>query len=247
MFLTHNQPFLNFDQHIDVDGLIAMKPFLSAFIARNHHLLKPTKYVGGNFAKNQLGVGDFQQAFLNNPHIVSDQKLRTILTDLVNCDQFGNYVVFEEDVVTGIFSIIPRYCKNYLTKHLFSECVALSEDSQLDFFYQWLDRQDIFSEYGRVTFFVNYTGSSTPMHTDYPNANQANTDEFILFGISPSKQLFLFDTQTNQKIYLTGYCNWFNTNNYHGTEPVEKACYSIRVDGIFSDTFRQRALHSSLS
>jgi hypothetical protein len=243
MFLTHNHPFLNFDHVVDIDGLLAIKPYISAFIAKNHHLLKPTKYRSDVNLHKRPGVTDYLNQFKANPGIITDPKLREIVTDLLNCDQFGNYIVFEQDVVAGTFSIIPRYSLDYNTKHHAAECVALSEDQQLAFFYEWLDRQAIFSDYGRVTLFINYPGTSGPLHHDYPDASKPNQDEFVLINFSPSKKKFyLIDNDTDARVYPSGYCNWFNTSNIHGSDPAEQACYSLRVDGLFSDAFKQRAL-----
>lgn len=243
MFLTHNRPFLNLDHLLDIDSLLAIKPYISAFIARNHHLLKPSKFRSGHFNGREHGINDYQDQFKADPNIIADPNLREIVTDLLNCDQFGNYIVFEQDVAAGTFSITPRYGLDYYTKHHAAECVALPEDQQFAFFYEWLDRQDIFSEYGRVTLFINYTGVHTAVHTDYVNSSQPSVDEFVWINFSPDrKKFYLVNNETDEKIYSSGYCNWFNTSNHHGTDPTKQSCYSLRVDGSFSDTFRQRAL-----
>jgi hypothetical protein len=243
MFLTHNLPFLNFDHLLDIDGLLAIKPYVSAFIAKNHHLLKPTKFRSDMNCPKKPGVNDYQDKFKANPSIIADPKLRETVTDLLNCDQFGNYIVFEQDVAAGTFSMIPRYCLDYSTKHHATECVAMPEDQQFAFFYEWLDRQDIFSDYGRVTLFINYPGTSGTLHHDYPDASKPNQDVFVLINFRPdNKKFYLVDNKTNEKIYSSGYCNWFNTSNIHGADPAEQASYTLRIDGLFSDAFKQRAL-----
>ena len=111
------------------------------------------------------------------------------------------------------------------------------------FFYEWLNSQNIFSDFGRVSLFINYQGASGTLHHDYPDASNPNQDEFILINFNPkSKKFYLIDNNTDEKVYLTGHCNWFNTSNIHGSDPVPQACYSLRVDGLFSDAFKQRSL-----
>lgn len=245
MFLSHNQPFLNFDHLVDVNGLLAIKPYVSAFIAKNHHLLKPTKFHGVLFKDNNLGnlgIHDYLDEFKNDPDTISDPKLREVVFDLVKCDQFANYVVFEQEVTSCTFHVVPRYALKYSTKHHASECVALPEDQQFAFFYEWLDRQGIFSDYGRVTLWVNYPGAYSAMHTDYADNSVPAPDEFIWIDFAPDrKKFFLFDVENNQKIYSSGHCNWFNTNNHHGSDPAPQACYSLRVDGVFCEEFKRRA------
>jgi hypothetical protein len=243
MFLTHNRPFLNFDHLLDIDSLLAIKPYISAFIAKNHHLLKPSKFRSGHFNGREYGISDYQDQFKADHNIITDPKLRETVTDLLNCDQFGNYIVFEQDVAAGTFSIIPRYSLDYNTKHCATECVAMPEDRQFAFFYEWLDRQNIFSDYGRVTLFINYTGAHSAVHSDYIDTSQPSVDEFVWINFSPvRKKFYLVNNETDEKIYSSGYCNWFNTTNNHGSDPAKQACYSLRVDGLFSDAFKLRAL-----
>jgi len=241
MFLAHNQPFLNFDHLIDLNSLLAIKPYVSAFIAKNHHLLKPTKFYGSLFKDGSLGTHDYHDEFNTNPGVIADPKLREVVFDLCKSDQFANYIVFEKDVTACTFTITSRYALKYSTKHRATECVALLEDKQFDFFYEWLDRQAIFADYGRVVLFINYHGGYSPVHTDYVDASQPSADEFLWIDFAPDrKKFYLLDVETNQKIYSSGHCNWFNTNNHHGSDPAPQACYSLRVDGVFSDAFKQR-------
>lgn len=247
MLLTYNRPFLNFDHHLDIDGLLEIKPYISAFIAKNHHLLKPTKFQSDwdffHMENPPPGVNDYLTKFRANPDIILDPNLREIVTNLLNCDQYGSYIVFEQDVLWGTFSMAIRYSKDYMTKHRAAECTAQLEDKQFAFFYEWLDKQAIFNEYGRVNLFINYQGSNGPTHRDYPDASQPNQDEFILINFNPNnKKLFVIDNDTNEKIYISGYCNWFNTSNLHGSDPAPQACYSLRVDGVFSEEFKQRTM-----
>jgi len=242
MFLAHNQPFLNFDHLVDVNRLLAIKPYVSAFIAKNHHLLKPTKFYGSLFKDGSLGTHDYQDEFNTDPGIIADPKLREVVSELCKSDQFANYIVFEQDVTACTFTITSRYALDYVTKHHATECVALPEDTQLAFFYDWLDRQEIFSDYGRTTLFINYPGGYSPIHTDYADASRPALDEFIWIDFAPNrKKFFLLDVKTDQKIYPSGHCNWFNTNTHHGSDPAPQACYSLRVDGVFSEAFKQRA------
>lgn len=245
MFLTHNQPIMNLDHLVDTESLMAMKPFISAFVARNFHLLKPNKFISGNFDSGEKGIYDYFLEYKNNLHSLPEN-LQPVVQNLINNDLFGNWIVFEQDVATGNFLITLRYIgQSYQTKHLASQCVALPEDSQMQFFYDWLDGQQIFNQYGRVAMFVNFQHSVGKMHVDYYNSRDANHDEFIWIGFSAHKKLFVYDPTTQQKVYATGHCNWFNTGNWHGTDPVEQACYSIRIDGVFSQEFKRRMSQST--
>lgn len=242
MFLTCNRPFLNFDDFVDVKSLLEIKPHFSAFIAKNLHLLKPTKLGSGNFlSPSIMGVNDFHSRLEQEQAGIADQDLKLTLEELYRNDLYGNYLMFEKDIIAAPLTLLLRYSKNYEHKHLASQAIALPHDQSFGFFYKWLDQQNIFKEYGRVCMFVNYPGSSSPVHRDWANTDQSNNDEFLWINFSERKRFFLYNPDSNEKTYITGHCNWFNTGNFHGSDPVEYACYTARVDGVFSDAFKAKA------
>jgi hypothetical protein len=239
MFLTNNQAIYNFDHLVDIESLIKLRPYISGFVARNFHLLKPNKFISGNFDSGKKGIYDHFLEYKENLDSL-DPTLKDMIQTLIDYDKFGNWVIFENETVTGNCVINCRYLKkSYKLKHLASECVAVPEDVEMTAFYHWLDNQHIFDQYGRVAMFVNLQNCFNPMHVDHYDSRDANNDEFVWISFSSHKRFFVYDAITKEKIYAKGHCNWFNTGNWHGTDPAEQACYSIRVDGVFSQQFRQ--------
>ena len=238
MYTVNNKLFTNFDHLVDINGLLTLKPQISAFIALNGYRINPTKFSTDNFlTPNLLGITDLQIEAKQHPEKFGNPD---IVNDLLLNDQFGSYIIFEQDVVHNVNSFVLRYPMNYKLKHLAKECCRIPEDTKFNFFYNWLDNQHIFSDYGSVSFFINYPGSFTPIHKDYPRVDEANSDEFIWIKFNQHKQFFLYNNNTEEKIYAPGYCNWFNTGNWHGSDPVTQASYTLRVDGIFSDEFKSK-------
>jgi hypothetical protein len=51
----------------------------------------------------------------------------------------------------------------------------------------------------------------------------------------------VLNEKTNEKLYVRSYSAWFDTvNQFHGTDAAPGLCFSIRVDGVFSDALRER-------
>ena len=244
--------YLNLDQHLDVPGLMELKPRISAFIANNGQYLRPVKYRHGSVLDHTLfGIPDFQHKFELEPEKYPHADL---IRDCISKDTFGTYIAFEEDnVIEGSYSLNLRYPTDFKKKHLAAYCQLIAADQQFDFFYQWLEQQQIFSDYGRVNFFVTPKGSKTEIHRDYLNSttdrslltaeqlvhitDSAESEQFILINFSNRKKLFLYNDVDNQKIAVDGTCVWFDASNYHGTEPVTQSAYSLRIDGVFTDSF----------
>lgn len=243
MYTTFNKPSVNLDELIDLDSLLKLKPLVSLFAAKNMHLAKPLKLKQSSFYQStSKGIVDYQNEFYKDP--TSFENPETIQYLLDN-DLFGSYIVFEKEVVYGCKTLYLRYLTgSYYKKHLASECKAQPVDHEFEFFYSWLDKQNIFKEYGRVQIFINEPGSETALHRDYPEETLPtageSADEFIWITLDKRKQLYIYDEITNEKFYLTGYCNWFNSKALHGADPCMWANYSIKVDGVFSEEFRNK-------
>lgn len=242
MLKVNNQLFQNFDHLVDLESLIKLKPLMSAYIAKNQQFCLPTKFTRETLPPSDVsrtGILDAVNDFRKNKDSY-DPLMQEMVQDLVNKDLFGSYIIFEDEIILASFSLNVRYIKeSFEKKHLASGVGKRDTDHDFDFFYQWLDKQNIFSEYGRVMFFINYTGSNQQIHFDPIYEGKEKPDEFILINLFPNeKNLYLIDLETNEKFYSDGHINWFDTENFHGADTVSRSCYTLRVDGIFSETFK---------
>jgi hypothetical protein len=62
-------------------------------------------------------------------------------------------------------------------------------------------------------------------------------EHFITLCPRRNKRLFLWDEERRQKTYVVSRAYWFNDHGYHGVEKDPFFRYSIRVDGVFCDSF----------
>jgi hypothetical protein len=93
------------------------------------------------------------------------------------------------------------------------------------------------------------TGRMLIMYDDAPNEVPAHRDhvesevlhDFVWFRTNQNKRFYVLNYQTNEKQYVEGYSAWFDTvNQFHGSDAYDGLAFSIRVDGIFTDDFKQR-------
>jgi hypothetical protein len=83
------------------------------------------------------------------------------------------------------------------------------------------------------------TATSVPAHRDHLNTDVCNN--FIWFRTNLKKPFYMLNHRTNEKLPVESYSAWFDTvNQFHGSDPQDGLSFSIRVDGIFTDEFRQR-------
>jgi hypothetical protein len=88
---------------------------------------------------------------------------------------------------------------------------------------------------GRILFFINQLGSYTATHCDYADRNSLK-DQFIWINVFQKKSFFVLD-ENWKKQYLLGEINTFDNATWHGSEPAKHSCFTIRIDGLFSDEF----------
>lgn len=97
-----------------------------------------------------------------------------------------------------------------------------------------------FKEIGRVHLLGLGAHDHANIHRDQNPQTYKKLDEFISFCPEGNKRLFVWNEASEQKTYLTSKVYWFNNVDYHGVEADPFFRYSIRVDGVFTESFRKK-------
>jgi hypothetical protein len=96
-----------------------------------------------------------------------------------------------------------------------------------------------FKETGRILIIYDNAAKEVPPHRDHLETDVCN--EFIWFRTNLTKPFYVLNHLNGEKKYVKSYSAWFDTvNQFHGSERVEGLSFSIRVDGKFSDEFREK-------
>jgi hypothetical protein len=96
-----------------------------------------------------------------------------------------------------------------------------------------------FQATGRMMIMYDDAPREVPAHRDHVETEICH--EFIWFRTSMRKPFYMLNYQTGEKKYVESYSAWFDSvNQFHGGDAVEDLCFSIRVDGKFTDQFRAR-------
>lgn len=109
---------------------------------------------------------------------------------------------------------------------------------EFEFVMDWIKKQNVFAEIGRVQFFINGDGHGTPIHRDY--ANKSHSDEFIWINFFENKKFFIYDSDENVKHYITERSAIFDNHQWHGGDSSPGMGVSLRVDGMFSKKFIEK-------
>lgn len=103
----------------------------------------------------------------------------------------------------------------------------------------WIDQLPIFSHVGRAYFLIIEPGGTSIEHCD-PSPNPDKYREFIHIRSDVHRPFYIRDKDTGQKFYMKEKAVYFNDQDFHGGEPINRASYALRIDGIFTDSFRNQ-------
>ena len=96
-----------------------------------------------------------------------------------------------------------------------------------------------FAATGRMLIMYDALGRAVSAHRDHEDTGLCH--EFIWMRTNLSKPFYLLDPENGQREYVAGHSAWFDTvNQFHGADATGELSFSIRVDGVFSDEFRNQ-------
>ena len=96
-----------------------------------------------------------------------------------------------------------------------------------------------FKATGRMLIMYDDVDRPVPAHRDHIETDTCH--EFVWFRTNLRKPFFMLNHKTGEKKYVESYSAWFDTvNQFHGTDACEGLSFSIRVDGVFTDEFKER-------
>jgi hypothetical protein len=111
----------------------------------------------------------------------------------------------------------------------------------------WLENlveQKVFKHLGRIIFFKSEHDCLMPLHRDLilPDEHDyfPHRHEFIHVRPNLDKPFYIWDAETDEKILTDKQAIWFNDQDWHAGGRVNKQSYSLRIDGPFTDEFRER-------
>jgi len=107
---------------------------------------------------------------------------------------------------------------------------------------------EIFESLHSATLFVLEAGGIPWEHFDPEVSNNEKEilSEFIHFKTDLDRPFYLFDSEQNSRTYVNTRVAWWNESDWHGGEPILRSTYTLRINGIFTDSFKKRILEQDV-
>ncbi len=101
----------------------------------------------------------------------------------------------------------------------------------------------IFSSLHSATLMTLEAGGIPWEHNDPETVNEEGLiAEFIHFKTDLDRPFYMIDPSTKEKVYINTRVAWWDENDWHGGEPINRPTYTLRINGRFSDEFRRKII-----
>ena len=106
---------------------------------------------------------------------------------------------------------------------------------------------NIISQIGRVMFFVCDHNGRAFEHRDIgaesfkdKHEYTPHRNEFIHIRPRTKRGFYIWDPDTQNKVYINSHAAWWHDQDWHGGEESKEVEYSVRIDCVFTEDFRKK-------
>jgi hypothetical protein len=256
----NNQPYIDLAPHINIAAFQSMQPeilrgfALAREYAKEGTWMKPGfDQTCGSYMWNWKPIYKAIEEFQALPE---DDPIRIGGWDLwLNAKDFSSRNLFTRYVKMAMGAYDP-----YIYYFLWEEgswddrTAARKLTPEAEYFpnvVRWVEdmiTNGIFEHIGRVIFFHCEADGLPFEHRDLDAKNGILSDtgytphrnEFIHIRPNTKKGFYVWDPETKNKVYLNTCAAWWNDQDWHGGDQIKEQSYSLRIDGKFTERFREK-------
>lgn len=243
--------------HIELDSFIDLKKFDDLHLDISSGLAIADKFSKCGSLKNPIDHKDMSYDITFKPLSDAYKEYQQLQDD--SCVKIqGEYLRKNFDNKT--FSLFLKYFyEAYDTYALYNLWVSppgwkktrpernLTEEAKyFPSLISWIDNlinNNVFSYVGRVYILTQQGGGVSLEHRDpLSDSESFLTDEFIHIKSNINRPYYLYNPVEKKKYYIKSRASWWNSTDIHGGDSVLYTSYAIRIDGLFTDDFKNKIL-----
>lgn len=235
----NNHPYLDLSPYIDIDSLRNMHKEICFGLAKST----------SNTTIYGTGLGDLndRKSFMDlaKKYNASADQFDKEIFDTLDWNQRAIFFKLYEDMynasrVVTLRDMPPeKRFENYFFKGKEKFTEPTKNADHFPKLLDWIYNLPIFSEIGRIIFFLNEHDCSLQVHMDSPKRFR-HREEFIWLNPTGKKRFWILDPDTREKTYIEAPAAFFNSLDWHGGDAIPTYEYSLRIDGKFTDSFREQ-------
>ena len=255
------KPYIDLEPFLDMNGFAALHPEICRGLALSREYAKEGSWIEpGHAYKDMSYTVDWkpvQDAFKEYQALSSDDPIKIAGQDIFPKD-FKDYK--QRNLFTRYLKAALGANDPYNYYFLWEEGDWNSRNIEKDkteesrFFpgvVSWVENlvvQNIISKIGRVMFFVCEPDGLQWEHRDLYGKNgmlasnqyTPHRSEFIHLRYKTKRGFYLWDYENCSKTFINSRAAFFNDQDWHGGDRGKEQTYSLRVDCVFTDEFREK-------
>lgn len=245
----NGRPFINLDSYIDITGFKSLHYKICKGIVKSKYKKE------GNIV--QMGGWDNQYDVTWKPtcfaleeyyNLPEDHEIRQIGRDIGELKNRDEFVLFLKLALGAYdaYQFVFLKTEEGGWESRFKEKQWTPDAQCFPELKEWLEKLvgTVFTHLGRVILFKAEHDCIMPMHRDLIAPTEVDyfdhRHEFLHLRANLDKPFYIWDPDTDRKITVDSHATFFNDQDWHAGGRTNKQTYSIRVDGVFTEEFRQR-------
>lgn len=239
VFGINNSPYIDLKNHIDLESYDKLHPKICSGFVKAGHLIINGSHVINDGSINPGEFKPLYEAYTELQSLPEDHPIKQMSQGL-DYNQLTTYVKY----ALGGYDLYSRYV-------LFENCeeeIILGEVAgyfpEVIEWIQDLKKSGVFQKIQGATFFLLEAGGVPFEHHD-PAADEESQKyipEFIHIKTDLDRPFYLIDPTSKEKTYITTRVAWWNERDWHGGESIRRPTYTFRIDGDFTEEFREKIL-----
>lgn len=252
-----NKPYLDMEPYIDMDAFMKLQPEIIRGFAEAREFAKEGTWMAPGFSfgdmSYKLNWKPIYQAMTEFLSLPDDDPIKLAGMDLYK--DINNYK--QRNKFTRFLKMSMGAYDPYIYYFLYEEGDwnnrpgerKLTEEAKyFPNVVQWIENMKvngIFEHIGRVIFFHCEADGIPFEHRDLDAKNgidvvKPHRNEFIHIRPNTKKAFYIWDPKNKNKMYLNTRAAWWNDVDWHGGERIMEQSYSLRIDGKFTESFREK-------
>jgi hypothetical protein len=244
------KPYIDLDPFLDIEELKKLhykicKGIVQSKYKKEGNIVRP----GGMIDSYTVDFKPTFQALEEYQSLPDDHEIKIVGKELGELDNRDQFVLFLKLALGAYdpyqFIFLKTESGGWETR--FQEKAWTPDAEFFPELRAWLEKLEgtVFKHLGRIIIFKAEHDVQTGFHRDliYPKETEYfdHRHEFIHLRTRLDRPFYIWDPESDQKIETDAHAIFFNDQDWHNGGTAVVQTFSIRVDGEFTEEFRQRA------
>jgi hypothetical protein len=244
------KPYVNLDPYLDIDTLKSLhykicKGIVQSKYKKEGNIVRP----GGFNDAYELTFKPTFQALEEYQALPDDHEIKILGKELGELNNRDEFVLFLKLALGAYdpyqFIFLKTEAGGWETR--FEEKPWTPDADYFPELKEWISKLEgtVFKHLGRIIIFKAEHDGLTAMHRDliYPSETDYSNHrhEFIHVRTRLDRPFYIWDAELDEKIVANAHAIFFNDQDWHNGGTASVQTFSIRIDGEFTEEFRQQA------